>query len=90
MPNSACPGRSPKAARDRSAQRIDSAMLAATRSRSAGSAGHSSKHITMSDPSSRCTSIDRSGVSRWSEPSIWLLNRTPSSVSLRSPARLIT
>ena len=56
----------------------------------AGNAGHSSKHITMSEPKSFCISIDRSGLSICFEPSIWLRNSTPSSVSLRSSAKLIT
>ena len=65
-------------------------MLSAIRSRDAGSAGHSSKHITMSEPSSAWISIERSGVISWRDPSMWLLKVTPRSVSLRSSARLIT
>ena len=51
---------------------------------------HSSKAITMSEPSSRWISMLRSGL-RWCiAPSTWLRKVTPSSVSLRSSARLIT
>ena len=46
--------------------------------------------MTISDPSSRWISIERSGVSMCFDPSIWLENFTPSSVSLRSPASDIT
>ena len=76
--------------RDRAAQRIDRRMLSSMAARSAGNAGHSSKHITMSDPSRRWSSIDRSGLSMCFEPSIWLLKVTPSSVSLRKPASDMT
>ena len=44
----------------------------------------------MSEPSSRWISIDRSGVSSWREPSMCDWKVTPSSVTLRSLARLIT
>ena len=90
MPNSAWPGLSPKASRERCAQRIDRRMDFATSSCVAGSAGHSSKHITMSEPSSFWISIERSGDSMCFEPSICEEKRTPSSVSLRRPDRLIT
>ena len=62
----------------------------ATAASGTGSAGHSSKHITMSDPRSFWISMLRSGLSMWSEPSMCDLNRTPSSVSLRRSARLMT
>ena len=42
------------------------------------------------DPSRRCTSIDRSGVSKCRLPSRWLAKATPSSLTLVSSARLIT
>ena len=84
MPNRAWPGRSPKASRERAAHRIDSRIEAATVASSAGSAGHSSKHITMSDPRSRWISMLRSGVSMCFDPSRCEENRTPSSVSFRN------
>ena len=46
--------------------------------------------ITMSDPSSRCTSIDRSGDNMWRLPSRWLANDTPSSLTLVKSDRLMT
>ena len=49
-----------------------------------------SNAITMSDPSSRWISIDRSGESMCRVPSRWLLKLTPSSVTLVSSLRLIT
>jgi hypothetical protein len=65
-------------------------MARATSSSLAGSAGHSSKHITMSEPRSFWISIDRSGLSMCLDPSTWERKVTPSSVSLRRSARLIT
>ena len=65
-------------------------MLSATRARSAGSAGHSSKAITMSDPSAAWIAMEASGVSMCFAPSMWEAKRTPSSVSVRRPERLIT
>ena len=51
---------------------------------------NSSNAMTMSEPSSRWTSIERSGVSMWREPSRWLAKATPSSLTLVSSDRLIT
>ena len=55
-----------------------------------GSRTHSSSCIWMSEPRRRWTSIERSGVSSWREPSICDWKITPRSLSLRSLARLIT
>jgi hypothetical protein len=68
----------------RLAQRIDISIERADSSRGARSSGIRRKAITMSDPSSRWISIERSGVSRWRDPSRWLAKVTPSSVILRS------
>jgi hypothetical protein len=46
--------------------------------------------MTISEPSSRWISIDRSGLIMWRLPSRWLLNATPSSVTFASSDRLIT
>ena len=90
MPKRAWPGRSPKASRDRWAQRIDRRMEAWETSSVAGKGVHSSKAMTMSEPRSRWIAIEASGVSRWREPSMWLAKVTPFSVIVRSPLRLIT
>ena len=66
--------------------RIDSAATPF----SAGKGVHSSNAITMSASSSRWISIEDSGLSMCSEPSIWLRNRTPSSLIRRSLASDIT
>ena len=71
-------------------QRIERNMLLSACARVAGYGVHSSNAMTMSDPSSRWISIERSGVSKCFEPSRWLLNVTPSSVILRKADRLIT
>ena len=65
-------------------------MLASARLASTPFGGHSSNAITMSLPSRRWISIERSGVSMCREPSRWLLNDTPSSLCLVSADRLIT
>jgi hypothetical protein len=46
--------------------------------------------MMMSAPRWRWTSIERSGVRRWREPSRWLWKITPSSLRRRRPARLKT
>jgi hypothetical protein len=61
----------------RSAQRIERRMLAAATAPSAGCGVHSSKAITMSEPSSRWIAIERSGVSMWRLPSMWLGSARP-------------
>ena len=56
------------------------------RAPAASVAGHgvqSSKHMAMSEPSARCTSMESSGVSRTGLPSTGDWKRTPSSVILR-------
>ena len=54
--------------------------------RSPACAGHSSKHMTMSEPSSRWISMLLSGQrSMCREPSTWLWKVTPASVSFRKP-----
>ena len=56
-------------------------------------AGHgvqSSKHMAMSEASARCTSMESSGVRFTWSPSMGERKRTPSSVILRSSARLNT
>jgi hypothetical protein len=65
-------------------------MLASARPASTPFGGHSSNAITISLPSKRWISIERSGVSIWRDPSRWLLNATPSSLCLVSADRLIT
>jgi hypothetical protein len=94
MPNSAAPAAcSPpasNASRLRRAQRIDSSIEAAISARGRSVRGHSSNAMTMSEPSRRWISIERSGLSMCFEPSRWLRNSTPSSVSLRSSLRLMT
>jgi hypothetical protein len=51
---------------------------------------HSSKIMTMSEPSSRCTCIEISGLRNTGLPSTGDWNFTPSSVILRSSPRLKT
>ena len=50
----------------------------------------SSNAITMSEPSRRWISIERSGEIMWREPSTWLANATPSSLRLVSADKDIT
>ena len=56
----------------------------------AGQGVHSSKIMTMSEPSSRCTAMDASGPRNTIEPSTGERKRTPSSVILRRSPRLNT
>ena len=90
IPNSACPGRSPKASLERLAHLIESCMLSAIFSYDAGKAGHSSKHMTISLPNIFWISIDLSGLKTWRDPSMWDLKVTPSSFNFLSSAKLIT
>ena len=72
------------------AQRIERSMAAAASSGVALAGTSWSKAMTMSEPSRRWISIERSGESMWREPSRWLAKDTPSSVTLVSSDRLIT
>ncbi len=86
----ACSRPSSKARRERSAQRIERSIEASAWLGVTGYPVHSSNAITMSAPSSRWISIERSGESMWREPSRWLRNATPSSLCWVSADRLIT
>ncbi len=91
MPNSAFGlPRSRNASRLRRAQRIDSSIDCRASDSVAGYGGHSSNTITMSESSAVCTCIDISGLRNTGSPFTGERNRTPSSVSLRSSARLKT
>ncbi len=94
MPNNAAlPACSPpasNASRERLAQRIERSIEAAASSCVAPFFVHSSNAITMSLPSRRWISIERSGVSICFDPSIWLEKATPSSLILVNAERLIT
>ncbi len=79
-----------KASLDRRAQRRDSSRLPRDAPASIGKGGHSSSCIWMSERRRHWISTERSGVSMWRLPSTWLRNSTPSSVSFRCWARLIT
>jgi hypothetical protein len=74
----------------RSAQRNDSRIARSMTSRAAGSRTHSSICIAMSEPSSRCTSIERSGDSSTLAPSICERNVTACSLTLRRSESDIT
>jgi len=89
MPKRAWSGRV-CAARQRSAQRVVRRTAASTSGRGAVAGGHSSKAMAMSDPSASWMAIERSGVRTRVDPSIWDWNLTPSSLTLRSVARLKT
>ena len=86
IPNSAWSGRS-WAASERSAQRCVRSVASATTAR--GELGKTgwSKATAMSEPSACWTPTASSGVNRWSDPSRWLRNATPSSsTTRRSPS----
>ena len=78
------------ARRQRAAQRNDSCIARSMSARSAGSLTHSSSCIAISEPSSRCTSMARSGESSTLAPSICERKVTARSVTLRSFANDIT
>ncbi len=84
MPNIALPGWSPKAVRQRSAQRRDRRIAPSTALSGAGRRTHSSSCIWMSEPRSPWISIERSGVSTCFVPSTCDRKVTPVSSSLRS------
>jgi hypothetical protein len=72
------------------AQRSDNCIARSISARSAGRRTHSSSCMAISEPSSRCTSIERSGDSSTLAPSICERNVTACSLSLRSCASDIT
>ena len=66
-------------------------MAPRARASSTGQATHSSSCMAMSAPMrSAWISMDRSGLSAWREPSMWLAKVTASSLILAMPARDMT
>ena len=94
MPNkaarAACSSPESKPARLRLAQRIERSIALACTSRVEVVGTSSSNAMTMSEPSSRWISIERSGLIMWREPSRCEAKATPSSLRLVSSERLIT
>ena len=89
MPNCA-PGLPACASRERFAQRSVRSMDSRVRASSRGYSVQSSNAITTSDPSERCTAIERSGSRKTFEPSMGERNSTPASVMIRRAPRLNT
>ena len=84
MPNSMYPSGAVSNARLlRSAQRSESRIARSMSSRDAGKRTHSSICMAMSAPSSRCTSIERSGDNSTFMPSMCERNVTARSLTLR-------